>query len=282
MQATENFIKEYFVAPYYDRPGAPEPLLLLCSLQQPHYPFFTEEALFHYYLNRVGIYEDPVETTHPILGKTQYGPNVTASTRDKRRATAAYYGMVEKIDQLYGRILQALENAGEDLDEWVIVYASDHGEMLGQHGLWEKLQFFEASARVPLVVRWPARFKSSLRVHDNVNLCDLFPTFCELAGAEIPTDIDGRSLLSLCKGERRDGPNRTLSFLHKDGTAGVMIKEDNLKFLYFGEDIPPVLFNLEHDSLEKENLSADEAWAQKVFTLTEEASQLLSKMAART
>ena len=107
-----------------------------------------------------------------------------------QRATAAYYGMIETIDEYYGVVLDALEAAGQDLDEWIIIYTSDHGEMLGEHGIWEKQKFFEASVGVPLFIRWPAGFGSEGRtVTENINLCDLFATLCDFTGVPIP-DMD--------------------------------------------------------------------------------------------
>ena len=104
-----------------------------------------------------------------------------------QRATAAYYGMIETIDEYYGIVLDALEAAGQNLDEWIIIYTSDHGEMLGEHGIWEKQKFFEASVGVPLFIRWPAGFGSEGRtVTENVNLCDLFATLCDFTGVPTP------------------------------------------------------------------------------------------------
>ena len=85
--------------------------------------------------------------------------------------------MVETIDSQYQEVLEALTHVGENLDDWIIVYTSDHGEMLGEHGIWEKQKFFEASVRVPLIIRYPERFEAKV-IDQNVNLCDLFATLC--------------------------------------------------------------------------------------------------------
>ena len=147
-----------------------------------------------YYLNRVDPHLDQLVFPHPFLSQRQVRPGTDASEREIRRATAAYYGMVETIDSHYREVLDALMHVGENLDEWIIIYTSDHGEMLGEHGIWEKQKFFEASVRVPLIIRCPERFKSQA-IDQNVNLCDLFATLYHLAGISCPSGLDSRTLV---------------------------------------------------------------------------------------
>ena len=152
------------------------------ELRTAHVPFLTSHEKFTYYLNRVAPYVNETAFDHPFLSSRSVKPRVDVSEREIRRATAAYYGMVEGIDQDYGRVLQALEHVGQDLDDWIIIYTSDHGEMLGEHALWEKTKFFEGSVKVPLIIRLPGRANAGQVVEENVNLCDLFATLCELTG----------------------------------------------------------------------------------------------------
>ncbi len=248
-EAAVEFAEQYFCDPFYDRPGAHRPLLLKLSLLQPHYPFLTDEAKFNYYLNRVPVFLDrPAD--HPKLGKTQAGPPVQASERDVRRATAAYYGMIETADAHFGRLLRTLEHVGQNLDDWIIVYTSDHGDMLGEHGIWEKTQFYEASARVPLVIRWPKSFTGGRVVGENVNLCDLFATLCDLAGLPVPPGLDSRSLVPLLRGDGAGWDDETVS---QFGKTNLMIKRGHLKYQYYGEAMPEVLFDLEQDPGETRN-----------------------------
>ena len=96
--------------------------------------------------------------------------------REPRRATAAYYGMVETVDRQYARVLCKLEELVVR-DEFIVVFLSDHGEMLGQKGLWEKQQFFEASVRVPFSISAPSRRSpTGSTLTENVSLVDLFTT----------------------------------------------------------------------------------------------------------
>jgi len=256
----EDFLSGHFADPYYDRPGSHRPLLFKLSLRQPHYAFRTDEEKFLYYLNRVPIYEEP-RADHPVLSRTQAPPDVDASPRDIRRATAAYYGMVETVDEQFGRVLDHLEQLGQDIDDWIIVYTSDHGEMLGEHGIWEKTQFYEASSRVPLIIRWPKNLTGGTVVNENVNLCDLFATLCDLADLPIPDGRDSRSLVPLMTGDSSGWVNETVSAILEDR---VMIKHDALKYCSYGPDIPEVLFDLEADPKENTSVIDDPAYAQAV------------------
>ena len=256
----EDYLTGYFADPYYDRPASHRPLLFKLSLTQPHYAFKTDEEKFLYYLNRVPIYQEP-RADHPVLSRTQAGPDVEATPRDIRRATAAYYGMIETVDEQYARVLDHLDQLGQDIDDWIIVYTSDHGDMLGEHGIWEKTQFYEGSARVPLIIRWPKAFAGGTVVDENVNLCDLFATLCDLAEIPVPEGRDSRSLVPLMKGDTSGWVNETVSAYTKNG---VMIKHDALKYCSYGADTPEVLFDLEKDPKEITNVIDDPSYAEAV------------------
>ncbi len=258
LDAAANFVRQYFAHAYHDKPGSHRPLMLKMSLLQPHYPFFTDESKFHYYLNRVPIYnESPCD--HPVLSQSQLWQPVNVSERDIRRATAAYYGMIETVDAHFGKLMETLEHVGQNLDDWIIIYTSDHGEMLGQHGLWEKARFYEASVRVPLLIRWPRRFTHSKLVNKNVSLCDLFATLCDLADIPAPAGLDSRSMVPLMTDPASDWHNEVVSQV---GTNHAMIKWDHLKYQYYGgsacnerEQEREVLFDLHDDPGENTNVA---------------------------
>ncbi|TVP80053.1 MAG: hypothetical protein EA353_04910 [Puniceicoccaceae bacterium] len=248
VESALDYLERYFSDPVYQRPQAHRPLLFKLSLLQPHYPFFTDEERFAYYLDRVPLFlEKPC--AHPVLSLSQQNRPVNVSEEAIRRATAAYYGMVDQVDTYFGQVMDKLEALGEDLDEWIIVYTSDHGEMLGEHGIWEKTRFYEASARVPLIIRWPKQFKPGV-VNENVNLCDLYATLCDLAGLAIPDGLDSRSLRPLLEGKTGNWEDETIS---QFGKSHIMIKHGSLKYQYYGEDIPEVLFDLQNDPKETVN-----------------------------
>jgi len=150
------YLDEFFADPSYDRTGD-GPLFLAVSLNCPHYPFQCPEELFSYYLRRVEpIVEDlPEKFECNDYFKVKIGKDVTY--REAHRATAAYYGMIEWADNQFGRVISKLEWLNV-LEDFVVVFLTDHGEMLGVKGLWEKQQYFDASVRVPFFISWPQRF----------------------------------------------------------------------------------------------------------------------------
>jgi len=142
IEATEEYVKQEFASPYYDRQRPDgRPLLLKVSLVQPHYPYFTTEENFTYYLNRVETNVGGEPLDHPAFERTRLDAD-RVEEREIRRATAAYFGMIDTVDDYFGRVLEALEGVGEDLEDWIVVLTSDHGEMLGEHGLWGKQVFY--------------------------------------------------------------------------------------------------------------------------------------------
>lgn len=226
------------------------PLFLMVSLQQPHFPLLTEPDLLDYYHDRVPVYWDEPRADHPFLDKGRLGPEEGISEADVRRATAAYYGMVEQTDRRIGTVLNALEEAGHHLDEWTIVFTADHGEMLGQHGLWEKRKFYDASVKVPLFVRAPG--VEAGRSGQICNLVDLFPTFTSLAGLPTPEGLAGADLFAKNRPE--------VTFSQYDGDH-FLLRDGGWKYLRFpgGSE---VLFDLASDPGETINRMADPSCAE--------------------
>lgn len=268
------YIERHFVDGSYDRAIPEVPLLLKVSLLQPHYPYIAGDAgLFGYYLNRVEPYANDELFDHPFLSgdaRTVVRAGVEVDDRELRRALAAYYAMVETMDARLGQVLEALRCAGQELDDWIIVYTSDHGEMLGEHGVFEKQKFFEGSVRVPLIVRWPARFESR-RVSENVSLCDLFATLCDLAGIPIPDGLDSRSLAGLLQGRGADWDDEAVS---EFDAVNLMIKQGPLKYQRYAPGQPEVLFDLDHDPCETANLIGEPRYVQQLAALRRRASEL--------
>lgn len=258
LQGALDVIEDIFESPYYDKQQFNQPLLLKASFVLPHYPYFCDESLFKYYLNRVPIFgEEQVLSGHPYLDTKHLEIGTDVKLRDVQRTTAAYYAMVETVDSYIGQILDKLREAGQDLDEWIIVFTSDHGEMLGEHGIWAKHKFYESSVRVPLLIRYPAEFKARI-VEENVNLCDLYATLCELCHLEVPRNLDSRSLVKLMEGGDSSWNNESVSqYLGQY----LMIKQDHLKYQYYGEDMPEVLWDLKKDPGETTDLTGDPKYA---------------------
>lgn len=186
----------------------------------PHHPFDPPPE----YLARYPFDEMPLPKTHENepTSKTTYqqldsvwahnspgGFHVAVMTdNDRRQVTAAYYAMIELIDDQVGRMIQALEESGQ-LESTLIIFMSDHGEMLGDHGLYYKgPHFYEEAVRVPLILSFPSQLKRDIRIHGLVELVDLAPTLLDLCELPIPDAMQGRSLLPHCRGEADPNEHR--------------------------------------------------------------------------
>ena len=267
------FIEEYFVSPHYQRATPDRPLLLKLSLQQPHYPFCAPEALVEKYLSRISEYANQTVLDHPEFRNWTYAPE-GVSGEDRLRALAATAAMVELCDGYFGQVLDRLEACGQDLDDWLVLYTSDHGDLLGEHGKWWKLSFYEGSVKVPLVMRAPKLFTGGgRRIGENVNLCDLFATLCDAAELPLPEGSDSRSLLPLLRGEATDWPDESVS--QYSGRC-LMIKQGSLKYQYYGDDPgwPEVLFDLDKDPGETVNAATDPAHAEAMRGFRQRAGEL--------
>jgi choline-sulfatase len=153
-----------------------------------------------------------------------------------------------------GDLLGALEEAGL-AENTVILYTSDHGEMAGRKGLWQKMCFYEPSARVPLIVRglgWPR----GCRIAANVSLIDILPTLIELAGEQSPAELPGTSILSAERMDKEGDERTVFGEYHGQGSerASFMIRKGNYKYVYY-LDWEPQLFDLTADPQENEDLA---------------------------
>ncbi|MGQ7960158.1 choline-sulfatase [Pseudomonas sp. SP16.1] len=171
--------------------------------------------------------------------------------RDARRA---YFGACSYIDDNIGKLLKTLEECGL-AEDTIVVFSGDHGDMLGERGLWYKMHWFEMAARVPLLVHAPQRF-AARRVSRSVSTMDLLPTLVELAGGRVEEglDLEGRSLLAHLTGE--GGHDEVIGEYMAEGTTSplMMIRRGPWKFVYSEQD-PLLLFNLQQDPQERENLA---------------------------
>ena len=180
-----------------------------------------------------------------------------AQTRAARRA---YLGAIAYVDDQLGRLMAALQATGL-AENTIVVLTSDHGEMLGDRGLWYKMNFFDGAARVPLVIASPGRF-APRRVAASVSLLDLMPTLVDLAGGDpaLGGPIDGRSLAPHLVG--RTGHDEALGEYLAEGAIApmVMIRRGPFKFIHSPPD-PDQLYDLAADPGERANLAVDPAHA---------------------
>ena len=175
-----------------------------------------------------------------------------------RQAKAAYYGLVSFMDNCVGRILTSLDASGQS-DDTVVIYVSDHGDMLGDQGYWTKQVMYEASVGVPMIAAGPG-LPAGRRVSTVTTLLDLAATAIEVTGT--PHDatsaaLPGKSLRQVA-GEQDDADRTVFSEYHDGGstTGTFMVRWDRWKYIYYVGH-PPQLFDLIADPHELKNLAID-------------------------
>jgi choline-sulfatase len=186
-----------------------------------------------------------------------------------RAARHAYYANISYVDDHIGRIVDLLDRLGM-ADDTVVLFVADHGDMLGERGLWYKMTFYEHSARVPMILYSPDRFAPG-RVAAPTSLLDVAPTLLEVAGLDRPESFDGSSMLSLLE---TDDPERTVrgEYLGEGAVAPIfMIRRGDLKYVWSVHD-PPQLYDLSTDPAELTNLAAEAGWASMATALAAEVA----------
>lgn len=253
------------------------PFCLVASLTHPHDPYAIPQRYWDMYDDtKIPLPSGPV-ADDPHSRRLRHVSDVdrTPPSIDQiRRARRAYYGAVSYVDEQFGVILDALHDAGL-ADDTIVMVTSDHGDMLGEHGLWYKMTFLEGGCRVPLIVHAPDMFPPH-RVHASVSHLDLLPTLVDLARGERvtawPDAPDGRSLLPHLRGHvaidgNADG-NEHVDFeqvqahdeaigeyLGEGAIAPVlMIRRGRFKFIHTPSD-PDQLYDLLSDPQEQNNLA---------------------------
>ncbi len=240
--------------------GGDRPFLLMIQPGPPHNPYLLPPS-------QQGVY-DPA--------KIRLRPNWKPGTPKVpgRKEIANYYAMISDLDEHFGRLLKALDDWGM-ADDTIVVFNSDHGDMLGSHGQRLKRKPWEESIRVPGVFRYPRKIRTP-RVDDAIlTHADMMPTLLHLCGAPVSVDVQGADLSRVVLGETAAGPDAAFFQIFgpqrataiADGWRGVRTR----RYMYATyRDRPWVLYDLEEDPYEQNNLVKDRA-----------AASLLSEMEGR-
>jgi choline-sulfatase len=240
-----------------------KPFFLCVSYHHPHEPFWPPQALWDMYADEeieVPEFLDNLEETYSTLDKwlnVYHGVAKASNLRDPesiRRVRRAYYALVTYIDLKVGELLASLEENGFG-ENTVVVFASDHGDMLCEKGMVQKRTFYEWSSRVPLIMRFPNGWSKDTVQTEPVNLIDLAPTFLDIASVQERLSLDGRSLMGLLDGGDT-GDLETFSEYHSQGAHApcFMIRRGKVKYVYI-HGYESQLFDLEADPGEWHNLA---------------------------
>jgi choline-sulfatase len=229
-------------------------------LTHPHDPYTITKKYWNLYegvdinLPKVRIPKEELDTHSKRLMKVCDLWDQDFTDDQIKRAKRAYYGSVSYVDDCIGRLLETLDDAGL-ADNTIVIFSGDHGDMLGERGLWYKMSYFESSVRVPLLVNYPKWFEPH-RVSKNVSTLDILPTVCDLVGTKpspyLP--MDGVSMLPHLQG--KEGHDEVFAEYTGEGTVRplFMIRRGPWKYITCPAD-EPQLFNLARDPHELDNLA---------------------------
>jgi choline-sulfatase len=256
----------------YARYTADKPFCLMASFTHPHDPYAARSKYWNLYrdgdidLPSVGpLARDALDPHSRRLFDVSAMQDYVVTEADVRAARHGYYANISYVDDLVGQLLDALEATGK-LDDTVIVFTSDHGDFLGERGLWYKMSFLEPSSHVPLIISAPKHFEHR-RVKEPVSLADILPTLVDIATtgkAELARAADGRSLYRLLEGATENPDATAWGEYLAEGTIApmYMLRRGPWKFIHCPTD-PDQLFNLVDDPHELNNLAATHPIARK-------------------
>ncbi len=256
---------------FLDRRDPTRPFCLVVSFTAPHPPLIPPAFYLERYL-RTGV-PDPhigdwaTPPAHGGIGAGPAGSSVDLKGEALLSARAGYYGLINHLDDQIHRLVNG-QHRGVDPKETVILYTSDHGEMLGDHHMWKKSVPYEGSAHIPLQIRLPAEYSGPTGQVLDVPVCleDILPTMLDVAGIDIPDSIDGMSLAGCLRGD----PPPSSRVLHLQNAHGSKrLKHHTLtdgreKFIWFTDDGREQFFRLTDDPHELHDLSACPEEAERV------------------
>jgi choline-sulfatase len=214
-----------------------QPFFLHLSYFPPHHPYMPIKKYADMYLDEMDQLELPPNYDHERLQRwcnaTPYRPD-SLTIEDVKYFRALYFGFMSQLDAALGDLFAGMEDRGL-LDNTIVVFTSDHGDNLGEHGLFYKGNMYEGSVRVPLLVRWPGhRLRQRKIIEDNVSHVDLVPTLLEAAGIEAPEYMAGRNMQGLMKGRESWEDHSVYSeYYSRDQVPSqLMLRKGDFKLIY--------------------------------------------------
>lgn len=251
------------------------PFFLAVGFFRPHTPYVSPEKYFKYYPKKKmplvqGVQEDQKDLPAAALGS--HKKSEERLTDDLRQeAKQAYFASITFMDAQVGRVLDALDKHGLT-DDTIIVFTSDHGYHLGEHGLWQKMSLFEESARVPLLIVAPGVSKPGSVSHSPVGLIDLYPTLAKLCNVDAPKNLQGQDLTPMLTDPKLPGRGWALSQVSRKGRKGpngYTIRTKKWRYTEWSEgNKGRELYDHKNDPLEQTNLAENESHADQVATLS--------------
>ncbi len=285
----EHYLTNWLTGSWEESPGA-KPLFLYVGYESPHYMYNAPVQYFLQYRDQLKLPPEPracIGLYHPedIRYLDRYWPEWRKSgypEEDVLNAIAGYLGMVTFLDGEYQKILHLIERHSNP-EDWIIVHTSDHGEMLGERGLWCKVVPYEGSIRVPLTITGKGRIPPGRVVSKPVSLVDLYPTLCDLSGLGRPeqeVDLDGTGFAAYLLGQTEEVEvEKVICQTYQRGSCydeenwkeghvlTEVIRKGQWKLICHREDSMVRLYDLDADPEELHDLGQDPEYKQMRDTL---------------
>jgi choline-sulfatase len=257
-----------------NRKASDKPFFLIAGYLAPHFPLIVPEQYWEPYRGRVPmpvIPEGHLESLSLNYKHLRIGFNVEDVPADiVRKGRELYYGLTQWLDKEIGKVLTSLRQS-DVADNTVVIYTTDHGENMGEHGMWWKNCVYEHGAHVPLIVSWPGRWKGGQQRVETCSLVDLTQTIAELGGGRTPNDWNGTSMLQWMDDANTRWKDLAVSeyYGHNIASGFAMIRTGNHKYVYH---TPPddehaaehELYDLAADPGEFTNLAREEKYSKQV------------------
>jgi iduronate 2-sulfatase len=242
-----------------------KPFFLACGFYRPHTPYVAPQKYFDLYpMEKIQLPQEPDHRKaipKPALGSTPQ-PLFGCTEEQARQCKQAYYAGISFLDAQLGRVLDAMDR----LKLWentVVVFWSDHGYHLGEHGLWMKQSLFEESARVPMIVVAPGAKGNGKTSPRTVELLDLYPTLADYAGLTPPKDLAGASLRPLLDDPTKAWDRPAFTQVQRGGYPGHAVSTEKWRYIEWDGGKEGVeLYNRESDPHEYVNVASDAKYAQ--------------------
>lgn len=249
-----------------------KPFFIAAGFYKPHCPWITPEKYFNLYnMDQMKLPEidSTTRNNYPALAlaSTRPWPYLGINTLQARECKLAYYAAISFVDAQIGKLLDAIHSLGLDKTT-IIVFWSDHGYQLGEHGLWFKQSLFEEASKCPLIISVPASAAKGKTSHRIVELLDIYPTLAELTGLTPPKNLQGFSLVSLIKNPDAGWDHPAFTQVQRAGVPGYSIRTEQYRYTQWnfskaGEE----LYDEVNDPQELHNLVNDPQYSKVVSQL---------------
>lgn len=263
---------------------ANKPWMMKISYQRPHPPFDPIEKWLNFYRDRkipeaeVGNWAEEryKDLQASSINENPNSPKGKYSNSEILESRRAYYAAISHVDEQIGEVINVLKENSQ-YENTLIIFTSDHGDMMGDHFMWRKCRPYDASTRVPFIIRWPegidTKTKRGQTSDKLVELRDILPTFLSIAQVEQPKEMDGLSIFDLLNGQKwRTTLDLEHGQIYEKDNAWVALTDGRYKYIYFTLTGEEQLFDLVNDNHEKINLIGDPSyedthkqWRQKMI-----------------